>query len=65
MTDYTSGIIVGNVLLEGAAIALSIELACRNLYMPKQKNYTIRILKICMAICMAVKSALFTTFFLE
>jgi hypothetical protein len=65
MADYTSGIMMGNMLLEGAAIAFSIELVCRNLYMPKKKNYTIRILKICMAFCMAVKSALFSTFFLE
>ncbi|KAI8887319.1 hypothetical protein K501DRAFT_175735 [Backusella circina FSU 941] len=65
MAVYTSAIILGNMLLEGAAIAVSVELACRNLYMPKQKNWTIRILKICMSVAMATKSVLFPMFFLD
>lgn len=54
---------LGHLLIEGAVIAVSIELVVRCIFAPNnQKSWLIRSLKIIMALAMIMKSSIFSAF---
>ncbi|CAO3616204.1 unnamed protein product [Mucor hiemalis] len=54
---------LGHLLIEGAVIAVSIELVVRCIFAPNnQKSWLIRSLKIIMALAMIIKSSIFSAF---
>jgi hypothetical protein len=54
---------LGHLLIEGAVIAVSVELVFRCIFSPSnQKSWLIRSLRIIMALAMTIKSSLFSTF---
>jgi hypothetical protein len=54
---------LAHLMLEGAVIAVCIELILRFLFVPRgQKSWLIRGLKITMGTAMTIKSAIFSTF---
>jgi hypothetical protein len=54
---------LANLVLEGAVIAVAVELVCRCLFVNRnQKSWIVRGLKIIMAVAMIIKSAIFSAF---
>ncbi|KAG2199817.1 hypothetical protein INT47_009430, partial [Mucor saturninus] len=63
MERSVSPIQLGELILEGAVITLSVELIFRNIYsFRKYKNWKVQSLKVALGIGMAVKSAIFSSF---
>jgi hypothetical protein len=63
METSVSPLQITNITLQGAVMALCLELTIRSLFLPaSQKSWLVRSLKITMAVTMMIKSGIFTAF---